>query len=152
MVQYLFLSLTDMLHMVSSHGGCMAGLAVESAVIPSCAVNKIRNIYSEPDAGFEDVDIDYTEIDQTWRYWWFLSSCIVQIYKTFNQQNELCTGIIKQCKLCTKYISNKSLWIWKMLVCEDHSIIQVLVRVGEKSSWYDSTNREECWCLWNVFV
>lgn len=41
-------------------------------VIPSCAVNKIRNTYSEPDgiyAGFEDVDIDYTEVDQAWRDW-----------------------------------------------------------------------------------
>uniref|UniRef100_A0A672NCG4 P2X purinoreceptor 7 intracellular domain-containing protein n=1 Tax=Sinocyclocheilus grahami TaxID=75366 RepID=A0A672NCG4_SINGR len=35
-------------------------------------VIRIRNIYSEPDgiyAGFEDVDIDYTEIDQAWRDW-----------------------------------------------------------------------------------
>uniref|UniRef100_A0A671PRF5 P2X purinoreceptor 7 intracellular domain-containing protein n=1 Tax=Sinocyclocheilus anshuiensis TaxID=1608454 RepID=A0A671PRF5_9TELE len=39
-------------------------------VIPSCAVNKIRNIYSDGIyAGFEDVDIDYTEIDQAWRDW-----------------------------------------------------------------------------------
>lgn len=72
MFQNLILGLTDMLHIVSSHGGCMAGWAEESAVIPSCAVNKIGNIYSEPDgiyAGFKDVDIDYTEIDQAWRDW-----------------------------------------------------------------------------------
>lgn len=39
-------------------------------VTASCAVNKIRNTYPEPNGiytGFEDVNIDYTEVDQAWR-------------------------------------------------------------------------------------
>ena len=39
-------------------------------VIPACAVTKIRNVYPEPSGiytGFEDVDIDDTEVDESWR-------------------------------------------------------------------------------------
>ena len=58
-----------MTHIGSLHGGCMAGWGEEYAVIPSCAVNKIRNVYSEAGGiytGFEDVDIDHTEVE-AWR-------------------------------------------------------------------------------------
>uniref|UniRef100_A0A3B4Y182 P2X purinoreceptor 7 intracellular domain-containing protein n=1 Tax=Seriola lalandi dorsalis TaxID=1841481 RepID=A0A3B4Y182_SERLL len=37
-------------------------------LIPSCAVSKIRNIYSEPSGiytGFEDVDTDHVEVDES---------------------------------------------------------------------------------------
>lgn len=39
-------------------------------VIPSCAVNKIRNVYSEPSGiytGFEYEDNDRAEVDEAWR-------------------------------------------------------------------------------------
>uniref|UniRef100_A0A8C6UFW5 P2X purinoreceptor 7 intracellular domain-containing protein n=1 Tax=Neogobius melanostomus TaxID=47308 RepID=A0A8C6UFW5_9GOBI len=38
-------------------------------VIPSCAVNKIRQVYPEPSGlytGFQPVDMDHTEVDEAW--------------------------------------------------------------------------------------
>lgn len=38
--------------------------------IPSCAVNKIRSTFPEASGiykGYEDADIDYSEIDDAWR-------------------------------------------------------------------------------------
>lgn len=60
-----------MLHIVSSHGGCTAGWGeefTESCAVPSCAVNKIRNVFTEPTGiytGFQDSDL--AETDEAWR-------------------------------------------------------------------------------------
>ena len=63
------LGLTDILPIISLHGGSMAGWGEESAVIHSCAVNRIRNVYPEPSGaytGFELAD-NQGEVEEAWR-------------------------------------------------------------------------------------